>query len=116
MKFELAARRWLMERMRQAGRITDRAIHHILGYIKPGVRESELAAAAPVPLVLPRADVVAAPPPPPAEASTPIYKKWWLWTIIGVVVAGAVTGAVLATTLKSSSSCPPNAHCLPRLR
>ena len=31
------------ERMRQAGRITDRAIHHILSYIKPGVRETELA-------------------------------------------------------------------------
>ncbi len=31
------------QRMRQAGRITDRAIHHILRYIKPGVRESELA-------------------------------------------------------------------------
>jgi Xaa-Pro aminopeptidase len=32
------------QRMRSAGRITDRAIHHILAYIKPGVREDELAA------------------------------------------------------------------------
>jgi Xaa-Pro aminopeptidase len=32
------------ERMRQAGRITDRAIHHILATIKPGVREDEMAA------------------------------------------------------------------------
>jgi Xaa-Pro aminopeptidase len=32
------------QRMRAAGRITDRAIHHILAYIKPGVREDELAA------------------------------------------------------------------------
>ena len=31
-------------RMVEAGRITDVAIHHILGYIKPGVREDELAA------------------------------------------------------------------------
>ncbi len=30
-------------RMRAAGRITDRAIHHILSYIRPGVREDELA-------------------------------------------------------------------------
>ena len=32
------------QRMRAAGRITDKAIHHILSYIKPGVREDELAA------------------------------------------------------------------------
>ena len=29
--------------MRQAARITDKTFHHILGFIKPGVRESELA-------------------------------------------------------------------------
>lgn len=31
---------------------------------------------------------------------TPLYKKWWLWTIVGgaVVVAGVVTGVVLATS------------------
>ena len=32
---------------------------------------------------------------------TPLYKKWWLWTIVGgVVVAGVVTGVVLATSSK----------------
>lgn len=26
------------------------------------------------------------------EKSEPVYKKWWLWTIVGVVAAGAATG------------------------
>lgn len=42
----------------------------------------------------------AAPATTPAdtgEDDTPIYKKWWLWTVVGVVAAGAVTGIVLAT-------------------
>lgn len=39
-------------------------------------------------------------------AAKPIYKKWWFWTIIGgVVVAGAVTGAVVGAT--ASKSPPP---------
>jgi tetratricopeptide (TPR) repeat protein len=28
----------------------------------------------------------------PAPARTPVYKKWWLWTVVGVVVAGAAVG------------------------
>jgi tetratricopeptide (TPR) repeat protein len=32
------------------------------------------------------------------QKPTPVYKKWWLWTIVGgVVAAGVVTTAVLAT-------------------
>lgn len=27
--------------------------------------------------------------------TTPVYKRWWLWTIVGVVVAGAAVGTVL---------------------
>ena len=34
---------------------------------------------------------------PDVEAGTPVYKSWWLWTIVGAVVAGGVTAAVLAT-------------------
>lgn len=30
------------------------------------------------------------PPPPP-----PVYRRWWFWTIIGLVVTGAVVGAVV---------------------
>lgn len=41
-------------------------------------------------------------PAPPTEPTTrprrPVYRAWWLWTVIGVVVAGAVTtGVVLGT-------------------
>jgi Xaa-Pro aminopeptidase len=32
-----------MVKMRHAGRITDQTFHHILGFIKPGVKESDLA-------------------------------------------------------------------------
>jgi tetratricopeptide (TPR) repeat protein len=40
----------------------------------------------------------AAPAPAQAEVSErPFYKTWWLWTGVGVVVAGAVTVAVLAS-------------------
>ena len=39
---------------------------------------------------------------PEAQAAepVPIYKKWWLWTAVGVVVAGAVTTAVVLTAPK----------------
>ncbi len=32
----------------------------------------------------------------PRSEQQPVYKRWWLWTIVGVVVAGAVTGTVIA--------------------
>jgi tetratricopeptide (TPR) repeat protein len=36
-------------------------------------------------------------------ASTPVYRRWWLWTVVGVVVVGGVTGGVLAATLPSGT-------------
>jgi hypothetical protein len=43
-------------------------------------------------------------PGSPAEAPradhTPGYKRWWVWTIVGVVVAGAVAGTVIALNSK----------------
>jgi tetratricopeptide (TPR) repeat protein len=44
-------------------------------------------------------DVLLIPAAPPEE-SVPLYKKWWLWTAVGVVVAGAVTAAVVFTLPK----------------
>lgn len=38
-----------------------------------------------------------APPPPPPPEKQPWYTRWWVWTAAGVVVAGGVTAAVLAT-------------------
>lgn len=29
---------------------------------------------------------------------TPVYKKWWLWTIVGVVAAGAAAGIAVGLT------------------
>jgi hypothetical protein len=34
------------------------------------------------------------PPPPPRR---PWYAQWWVWTVAGVVVAGATTATILAT-------------------
>ncbi|HHW97864.1 MAG TPA: PEGA domain-containing protein [Oligoflexales bacterium] len=39
----------------------------------------------------------------PSEGQ-PIYKKWWLWTVVGVVAAGAVVGGVCGAGKCSSDS------------
>ncbi len=36
-------------------------------------------------------------PPAPAPRSRPWFKRWYVWTVAGLVVAGSVTAAVLAT-------------------
>jgi hypothetical protein len=43
-----------------------------------------------------------APPPPPPRRRTPWYGRWWVWSIAGVVVAGSVTAAILATRPQTS--------------
>jgi len=64
----------------------------------------EAAAGQPAPL--------AAPDPRAGERreqdamSTPIYKRWWFWTVVGVVVAGATTGGVLASQLGGDDRLP----------
>jgi hypothetical protein len=62
------------------------------------VRDEVRAAAAPEP-------VVEAPPTVAPVAPTPVeperprwYRQWWVWTIVGVVVAGTVTGVAVGTT------------------
>lgn len=40
--------------------------------------------------------VVIAPSPAP-KSDPPLVEQWWLWTVVGVVVAGGVTAAVLLT-------------------
>jgi len=44
--------------------------------------------------VAPSQTLVTTPPP----KRTPVYKKWWLWTIVGVVAAGAAAGVAVAVT------------------
>jgi tetratricopeptide (TPR) repeat protein len=47
--------------------------------------------------------VVAAPgaATPPRK---PLYKKWWLWTVVGIVAAGAATGIAVGVTQSARSS------------
>lgn len=50
---------------------------------------------------------IAPAPSAPARADTPVYKRWWLWTIVGVVVAGAATGTAIALTRDRSTRYEP---------
>ena len=50
----------------------------------------------PTPASAPVTTLTATAPPP--HPQTPVYKKWWLWTVVGVVAAGAATGVALAVT------------------
>lgn len=59
------------------------------------------------------ASVLSAAPSPPASAQTqteasktPLYKRWWLWTVVGVGVAGVITGIVIATYPTAPASPP----------
>jgi hypothetical protein len=48
-----------------------------------------------------KAVAVAVPPREPekevAAVAAPFYKRWWFWTLVGVVVSGATTAAILGT-------------------
>jgi tetratricopeptide (TPR) repeat protein len=52
------------------------------------------------PTTVTESPVATAPPP----KQTPVYKKWWLWTIVGVVAAGAATGVAVGVTSKRTES------------
>jgi tetratricopeptide (TPR) repeat protein len=72
---------------------------HLLELSAPGYRPERHPLRV-VPAADQRLSVLLSPAEPHAEAAAPPSRgsKWWLWTSLGVaVVAGAVTGAVLAT-------------------
>jgi tetratricopeptide (TPR) repeat protein len=48
-----------------------------------------------------------APAPAPQSPKTPVYKRWWLWTVVGVVVAGAAAGTAIALTSDKSARQEP---------
>jgi hypothetical protein len=54
----------------------------------------------------------------PAEATprverSPLWRKWWLWTGVGVVVAGAVTGSVLWARREPGERAPSTTDHVP---
>lgn len=58
--------------------------------------EARQAAAKPVVVVKPELDP--APPPTPDQPRKPVYKRGWFWGVLGgLVVAGAVTAAIVLT-------------------
>jgi len=60
------------------------------------------------PLVLEAPQLVVSQPVVRPAVKTPIYKKWWLWTIVGVVVVGAVVGGTVAATTPNDAPGPAN--------
>ena len=74
--------------------------------------EAKSATEQPEPVVAPAVPVTPPQPVPDsgAAAAKPIYKKWWFWTIVGVAVAGTVTGiAVGVATRGDKNPFPDNA-------
>jgi tetratricopeptide (TPR) repeat protein len=77
---------------------------------KPNLDPAQVTASNP-PLVTP------APNPDNGQkdvpASKPVYKKWWFWTIIGVVVVGAVAGGVAGGLAGKTTTVPATDPILP---
>jgi len=80
--------------------------------------ESSGAQALPAPTLLPQVNAPAVSlnlndQPSPAVQRTPVYKRWWVWTIAGVVVAGALTAGILLLGSSSTSrpDCPAGVRC-----
>jgi hypothetical protein len=87
----------------RAGRLGDTVVLRLALYdaernARVGTWQEVLAAATPATIsrALERMIASALPPPPP-PAAVRWYTRWWVWTAAGIVVAGAVTAAVLAT-------------------
>jgi len=64
------------------------------------------AETAPVATHEPEKPTAAVAPPAPIAVEkkaerAPVYKQWWLWTVVGVVVAGAAVGVAVALTVPS---------------
>ncbi|UJR85219.1 tetratricopeptide repeat protein [Sandaracinus amylolyticus] len=77
-------------------------------------REDEQAAAVAAAEAAAAQDAASAPIAEPAgetaerdEGGEDVLTAWWLWTIIGVVVAGGVAGAVVAATVAQEDVYPP---------
>jgi hypothetical protein len=75
---------------------------------QPQVLRVELAPLAPAATEPPAQAALALPAAPTQEEArserVPVYKRWWPWTILGVVVAGAVAGTVVGLRARETST------------
>jgi hypothetical protein len=46
------------------------------------------------------------PSPSPEEAGAPIYTRWWFWGGVGLIVAGAVVGAIVLSQPSAGPAAP----------
>jgi hypothetical protein len=76
----------------------------------PAVAPAPASEAAPASAPVPAKPDLSVTTAPAAAERTPIYKKWWLWTAVGVVVAGAVVGGVVAATVPKNAPAPAGAY------
>ena len=54
-------------------------------------------------------------PAPEVVEPRPIYREWWFWTLLGVVVAGAVAGTALGMTMGAPETVLPDGGSLGRV-
>lgn len=66
-----------------------------LGQVNAELSQRTSTAAATV--LSPAAVLVQTPNPPLGPGRHPMTKKWWLWTLTGIVAAGAIAGVVVGT-------------------
>ena len=64
-------------------------------------------------LAAPRAALDLKPEPPRSAERPRLVKKWWLWTGVGVLLAGAITGSLLAARARQSSEPPSTTDQVP---
>jgi hypothetical protein len=121
--------------LRQARELKDSERAEVNGFIaemEEMLRQQKAEAAAasppppappPVPLVPPippeedqieRTAELTTPPAAEPESSTPLHKKAWFWTVLGVVVVGAVVGGLWAGGVfsKSGLGCSERGGCI----
>ncbi len=109
-----ALRYYRLYRAREAHAPNGEEVDRKIAALQAAIAEHDKTApspttAAPSPSATSPAPAVAATPSESVARSaaphaTPLYKKWWLWTVVGVVAAGAVTGIAVGATHASSNA------------
>lgn len=85
--------------------VSGKALEYFIEVQGPAGSLLAIAGKRDAPLAVPFA-AAGAPEGAAVSQGSPWYKKWWVWTIVGVVVAGAVTGGILYATSSQTGSVP----------